>query len=805
MPISYNYSLFDEPKKEAPAAPEVSQKDPAICDTPTPESMPESAGKPEEPLDKPADPLPDLSESPDKTPEAITLDEPVEWTSGLRGLRNLTDVAVSFTDARPWDWDSEPPEKVLTDKSTFQAWSKRPDTEHLFFTGVEGRNPVIRIGKENPPEVLHAVIAEYDGIVTDENIDNIKSKLPAGLMPTYVGFSRFSGGCRLVWMLKNPLNVGSGQLCVAFLRHAGQELRLKLLAPGLDEECLKPKQTFEVGVRWRKIGGPLADETVAAWLFKASLRSDAKLSEGIKESMEIPLVEVEKEVEKQFPGRWKGRFEIGQRGVVFFDPTSVNPSAAIVTADGMVCFGQPKSFYPWAEIFGSEFTRKYNENQIALATSRVYHDGKMAYIKRDGKSWTSMRDVYLDLYFSQECRLSAESSKAAKWFVVDSKRIDNAVPFVGDHREIVSYNGKFLNTWEPNILQPAPGIAGEWGDGFGWLANFFETRVDRAVDPEGFSMWHLMAWWQYFYRNLMEGTCSNGQAIAIAGGQSIGKTLFLDKMLGRSVGGHTDAASYLQANTTFNSQLFDSAVWAIDDGTFASNEEGRQRFAQMMKKSAATGHYEYHAKGSAAAQVCWWGRAVILLNTDPASIEAIPTLGLSNEDKLNVYRWVETAPAFPERGVLEKIIEDELPFLLRWLLAFDPTSKKIELDPRFGIKSYIERKTREEAEDASGVGAFCQVLAEMVAAGDMRGTVQLNATTLLMRLCVMESMRAIVSRFSPQYVSRLLRSLSSRRDSVVKKYAGKVGWWEIDCDKVRSLYGHPSPVTSGVTVDLGDK
>lgn len=762
MPVSYNYSLFDTP----PAT--------------TPPETGDSAPHP-----KPATP---------PTTE--------EWTTTIRGLKNLTDSALEYRSIRPWEWDKEPPTEVLTDKTAFSAWSKRASTNHLFYTGMEGANPATRINKDNPVNTIHAIIADYDGVVTDENIDAISTKLSPDLIPTFSSRSRFSGGCRLVWMLETPLHVAAGNLADGFLQCAAKELRLKLLAAGFDEESLKPKQTFEVGTHWRRIGGPLRDATVHAWLFRAALRS--KLSTE-KEAIKIPIEAVAEEVEKQFPGRWSGNFEIGARGVVFFDPTSVNPTAAVVAEDGMVCFGQPKSFYPWSEILGKDFTRRYVEDMIAAATKGIYYDGTNAWMKRGGKTWTYYNSSDMMLYLTEGVKMSREGAVSALYAIKFANRIDAAMPYVGNHREIVinKQGERHLNLYTNSVMQPAGGVAGDWGDGFPWLAKFLETRVDKKVDPHGFSMWHLLAWLHEFYKGMYEGKPFVGQAIGICGGTSVGKTLFLSKVLAPAVGGSIDATGFLQGHTTFNSQLFESPLWVIDDGSFTADERGRKRCSEILKKCAATETMEINRKYAPAKPIVWNGRAVLLLNTDPDSILGIPSLSISNRDKFNLYKWVEKNPfTFPSRSEVESTIERELPYFLRWLLSYKYEEKGIEPDPRFGVKSYIESSTAEEAENSSGAGTFQEILVELVHQTGMTGVEPFTLVGLVGTINAVETLRPLMSRYTPTQAARQLRALASRSDPFLTR-SDNGQWWILDCDKLRARAELPPSKTT--VIDLADR
>lgn len=712
----------------------------------------------------------------------------MDWETTLRGIKSLSDDAITYCPAIPWEWDIDPPAAVLTDKSVFRTWCTKPTTEHLFYTGVEALDPMRRVGKENPPEIIHAIVVDYDGITPDEVIDSIPRKLPADLLPTWWSRSRFSGGGRLVWMLEKPLPVGGLVLAEAFLAQAAKELNLKKLAVGYDEESIKPKQTFEVGTNWKRIGGALRPETVHQWFFKAAMRVSSKIGDRAT-AVEIPLEDVHAEIERQFPGRWTGPFEKGARGVVVNDPTSVNPSAAIVVDEGLVVFGQPKPFYPWREVLGPDFVRKYDEDRIMLATSKIYHDGTTAWIQNPSSNrWENHRDTHLDLHFTVACKLSKEAALEAKHFVIFNRRIEGAAPFVGDPRELINLGGKkMLNTWVNNIMKPAEGVAGEYGDEFPFLKEFFDTRFDPKHDPTGAAKWHLFAWWKTFYKGMLEGKGHNGQAIAIAGGTSIGKTLFLDKMLGASVGGFADASNYLQATTSFNAQLFEEPIWCIDDGSFDQSMDGRRRFSEMVKKCAATSNFEYHDKGRRASQIKWHGRTVILLNTDPESISALPSMDISNKDKINLYRWVETCAPFPPREVVEANIRKELPYLLRWLLAFDPKAQGIAEDARYGVASHIDKKTAEESENASGAGFFENVLAVAFSLTAQTDDVTMDPVDLLAFLNGLEPIRPAVLKMTTRAMAGYVRSLASRDDPTITMSPVN-GSWTFHVGKIRARY-----------------
>jgi hypothetical protein len=138
------------------------------------------------------------------------------------------------------------------------------------------------------------------------------------------------------------------QLAERFLDVAKRHLQLEKLLPGLDKPAWEKLDNFyEVGQNWNKLSTALIPASLLqCWIFEAAKKTEARDLWGIT----IPLDVIEEEVHKRFPGRWQGSFEVGQRGPVFFREDSHNPTSAVVTEAGMICFSTEKLFYSWRDI-----------------------------------------------------------------------------------------------------------------------------------------------------------------------------------------------------------------------------------------------------------------------------------------------------------------------------------------------------------------------------------------------------------------------------------------------------------------------
>src|SRR5262249_16817991 len=76
-------------------------------------------------------------------------------------------------------------------------------------------------------------------------------------------------------------------------------------------------------------------------------------------------------------------------GVAFWDPESVNPTAAIVTETGMVAFSQLKPFYSWSDILGLTWVRQFEEDRFGAPLAHFHFDGRCYWSKDPSGIWRS--------------------------------------------------------------------------------------------------------------------------------------------------------------------------------------------------------------------------------------------------------------------------------------------------------------------------------------------------------------------------------------------------------------------------------
>jgi hypothetical protein len=108
----------------------------------------------------------------------------------------------------------------------------------------------------------------------------------------------------------------------------------------------------------------------------------------------------------------------------------------------------------------------------------------------------------------------------------------------------------------------------------------------------------------------------------------------------------------------------------------------------------------------------WQGRIIISTNTDYTSSRMLGKLDNSSRDKICLFRCQAISKIkFPSRAEILKLIEAELPSLLRWLVDWTPPDH-VERDSRFGFRSYHEETLTDQAHQTSRSAPFQELLLE---------------------------------------------------------------------------------------------
>lgn len=691
--------------------------------------------------------------------------------------------ARTATPALPWDGKLELPE--FADKESFRVWASSDTTDSVFVSAFEGVNPHGRINKNNEPCKMHGLIADYDTPLTDEVLlEGLARGSKIGFKPMYA-HKTFSGGARVIWMFEEPIHVLPGVL-KEFLGLLVRETKAKTLFPRLDEAIYKPDQYYAWMPGAIKFADtPIRSETIHSLLGDAVEKSKKYRGEG---DVQIPLEAIYQKVQEVYPGRWTGAFEEGLRGPLFWMEDGVDRVGAQITKTGMVSYStrSTKGFMTWSDLFGAAWVREFQEDRFGGPMQTYWYDGKY-YWKRGlenfwmaQESGNTRHDIVgtYSLSAVPDARGSLSEADEAMRRIRESRRVHGAIPCLYDPREAIVRNGKrILNIGKTRVMQPEA-TAGAWGENFPWLASF----LDQAIDPIE-SLPFLLSWLKRFYVSALEGKLLPGQAVFIAGPVGQGKTFFGTEIVSRLLGGGCDASDYLVQGSSFNAELFEVALWNVDDSSSADSAEAHKRFSRMIKRGVANTKHTYHRKFHDAETVNWNGRIIDTLNDDPESIQAVPHTDGSILDKISLFKF-KGHQLFENIGYLEleATLDQELPHLAAWLRDWEIPAECLG-SKRYGVKSYHHPMLLAESRASSSAHGFSEFLelflknfkSDNPKATEWRGT----STDLLLAFGNDASLASSVKMFvsNSRSLGRMLASLGATGEKVERKtYDGFTVW-----------------------------
>lgn len=640
-------------------------------------------------------------------------------------LRNLCSSEV-FDGVPPWEFTdlAKVPTECFTDKVARDRWINTPQTDFHVYTLYEGVQKNLRLrgdkpGEDsNPPLLMRGLAVDYDVPLTEEQV-KAALKLMGEQWPAWYERT-LSGHARLIWMFAEPIRLPSLSFTRHLLAKIGDLIPVDKL-PGLDKPALlNPSRYFTNGCIWTK----LSDHKIPAALLRGFVMQLATKFNwtGREFGKAISLAAIADECKKRFPrfSEWPGEFVIGAQGPTFWVEGSLSSKSAIVHETGLHTFSShaTKAFYPWAEIVGMEFVQATENNVLGKAVEGFHYDGRN-FIFRDGEgkfafeTKDNVRMLLATNWGLRSAKSKGESSsevERALSHIILHQRVDAATSCAFYPHGLFDYNRKrILNTHQLDAMKPAF-ESSEWGSTgrFPFLSLFLDTFFN-PVNPQ---KERFLAWFQHFYRMCLNREPRSGQGLFICGHQNVGKTFLNRGIIGRAVGGFALAHKYLTGGESFNSELFDYAYWVIDDGSISTNDALHRLFSENVKNAVANWDHRANEKFRKAVTTPWQGRIGVSCNDDPESIRMIPNLSLSILDKLMIFRAAREATVkFKEQREMEKLLEAELPHLLRWLLNWTPpTHCFIGSDVRFGVAAYCEPSLLRISNQSSPVSAFSELL-----------------------------------------------------------------------------------------------
>lgn len=638
----------------------------------------------------------------------------------LPSVENLKEKAVKVS--APWEFsplaENLPSVEIRNNKQARQDWYRNSATRWNFYTGLEGHSPASRPSKENPPRLIKAVVADYDLKIDDASINAAVGKMR--LKPSWVERS-LSGNHRLVWLLAEPLLVDSWEFASFILGKTKAWLQMGLL-PGLDEQALAdPSRLYCNGAEWRATGHPAIHETEAQAFFVRCGESFSFSSS--RAEISVPLDVVFQAIQDKYPGfSWPGPFEIDTPGPSFWIEGSTSPKSAIVKKDGLFTFAAhaSKTFYTWTELLGPNFLKEFETKCLGAATKDIYYDGRLYWAKGETeRRFVGLTKEDLVLNLKVKHRVSTKPDKTGISLmdrclvhIQQFGRVAGGAPILFCNPGVVDFFGtRLVNTCPDAKLVKPSGDPQQWGDQGGFP--FISRVLTGLFDPvEQLDYW--LAWLRYAYVNALARKPCPGQHIFLAGGPNVGKTLTNREIVGGLFGGYVDASRFLLNRDAFNSHLFESAVWSVDDETVSDSEASHRTFSSLVKACAANQAFQYHKKFETPLMIPWSGRIIVTLNLDYVSSRILPALDGTIMEKISFFKCAETQKwKFPAREEIRRALDTELPCFARFLVDYTPPAYTVG-DTRYGVSAYHEPSLIKRAYQTSANAPIRETLIEFL-------------------------------------------------------------------------------------------
>ena len=170
-----------------------------------------------------------------------------------------------------------------------------------------------------------------------------------------------------------------------------------------------------------------------------------------------------------------------------------------------------------------------------------------------------------------------------------------------------------------------------------------------------------------------------------------------------------DASEFIVGDGKWSGSFSEYPVMAIDDGESSSNAKDQARYTQRLKRIVANYSLQFSQKFKADDQVEWIGRIVVTMNDDPDSLGMLPDLQKNLLDKILIFQMRDPGIEFPRDGGTDRIIREELPHLMGWLLDWEVPAKFVGQN-RFGVPQYCASNIRQDANETNTDQVLVDVL-----------------------------------------------------------------------------------------------
>ena len=574
---------------------------------------------------------------------------------------------------------------------TVRGMAKNARREHLklattvwpCITLTEGVNQSLRVSKDNPPQLLHGFIADYDNVGKRFTIEELTQHAARCAYPPAAAGASLSGdGVHAVWLFKEPIPLlGDADYARRVTQACYSKLRVGNFMQGFDSAFKTPDRLLSIDPQnfgWvTPLGEQQVVDEVSTRMWAGAVTTDFKF-----EGPELDVEKVYEQVEKLFPGRWAGPFVVGARGVRFWDSTASDPTAAVVTSSGMVYFSDGGGFKPWSAILGQDVAARLSADSLReLSSNWYYDDSKKEYVwynaGHDGYQCKT-RAQFFDRLTLAGIEDEVEKKRAIV-YVEDHKSVAGVVALANQKRGLIKHGGAtYLNSSQTVHVKPVPG------------PHEFILGLHKVMfGPGQFDI--VMAWLRDSVDCMMQLEPSYAQALFMAGNVSCGKSLLQYKVWTPLFGGKSaNPMPYLLKEVSFNSELADAGHWLVSDEEGAKNSSQRASFTQKIKAIAANPEMSVHPKYKTPVTLMLNSRISFSFNKTDECMGVIPRLGSDIMDKF-ILVDVHDHDYFTglDRRVIESTIVEELPGFANWLLNEYVVPESVKsVSGRYRTKSY---------------------------------------------------------------------------------------------------------------------
>jgi len=680
---------------------------------------------------------------------------------------NLTSKVGTFSE--PWLYD--PGTQRLADlqampKPERRKLTARPDFEWQIYSEVRGVVPTLRVGSGNEAQSMAGLSLDYDLI--QSNPDELIAQMSEDFRPNFLEYS-LSGKSRLLFLFERPILCMNSAHCSAIKRAFVEKFKLATAFAGFDEASLKAEQVWTNGANWIDYKRP-----PIPW--KTLFGVVASTAKTVKPSRtDIPLEKVAAEIEKRWPGRWQGPFELSNLGVRFWDPTADNPSGCQIKPDGMLCFTGNVAFMSWEALLGTKWCDEQSVRNLGEIAADIAWDGQAYYILTRGR-WRDFSESNVLLHLSHG-GLSPQRGKGQTisdahrvlYHIQQENRVDQAGPFVCRPPGFLDLeSSRVLNTCHLQPVVPAPDADYDPNECFP-----LTWEVGNGLFGDGFP--NLLAHHQRAYDSFLNYRPTMGQAIYVAGEAGSGKTLWCLHIFRPLLGWRSaNPIDHLTDAGGFNSELFEVGLLAMNDEDAPSNEWTQARQLQRLKGLVVNPEQTCHPKYKKRAMIIWTGRIFATLNKDLASLGGLPEINSDTRDKFMFFEARKFRGRWGSQAEVEAQIARERPFWARYLIRYQPP-KAIMIGGRTGVESYFSPsllKTAKHQNVSHDLHELLVLWARTSQFMEDRAEWVGTPTELFSEISGHEGLKSVVQDWNVRRVAKHLTTLARMPDSGVVHLPG---------------------------------